>query len=161
MSDSFGIKYIGQTKRLKRRIAQHNSFSNNLANRPVCQWITKLLTNGEHPIFNIIEETHDLDDREKYWIKNLKKQGIKLLNMTDGGDSMVHLRRAKKYRPWGYSPIQRRLSDMCRTAKMLQRMNQEKSAQKIYANLQLIIQKLSGSGIRDKVNQILWARYGY
>lgn len=161
LSDENGVRYIGQSKKMKRRFAQHNSLSNNVYARPVCHWITKLLRGGKHPIFTVIEATADLDAREIYWIKKFREDGARLLNVSDGGKTMGHTQRAKKLKPWGWSPIQRRLIEIRETANMFKSKGDTEKADRFYGYLDILAKKFSIPGVKDCVNIQLWERYGY
>lgn len=82
------IRYIGKTNIPKNRIRNHiyeakrnkwNSHKNN--------WIKQLLSEGNKPIFNIIEEVdyEKWEDAEIYWIAQFKAWNFDLVNKNPGG----------------------------------------------------------------------------
>lgn len=161
LSDLNGVRYVGQTKNPKRREWQHKSFSNNYEkNRAVCSWIISLIEKGELPIFSVIEETNNLDVREVFWIKEFRNKGVKLLNHNEGGKSLSHAIKAKQERPWGYSPVQRRLSDITRTARFFKEKGDLVKAGKFYGYVAEINKRFKARGVRDYVNSVLLKRYG-
>ncbi len=75
------MKYVGLTKNARRREWMHCSLSNNTGSRRINIWLRHVLGQGKKPVFEILEETDDLVERERYWISQFDG----LLNMTEGG----------------------------------------------------------------------------
>jgi len=81
------IRYIGQTDNINRRYNDHlaNTINENSTeyNTHKSRWIRKLMLNNLYPIISIIETTNTLIDsniREKFYIKKLTDEGVKLTN---------------------------------------------------------------------------------
>lgn len=89
LSDSSGVRYIGQTKRIKDRFYRHIFDGKNFGGKNKrCSWVKSLLNKGEKPIMEIIDEV-DFNEWvfwEKYWISQFKTWGFNLVNDTDGGE---------------------------------------------------------------------------
>lgn len=83
------IKYVGQTKYIKKRLKQHKNTKRSPTTLKT-NWIKSVVNKGFDIIINIIEETTEKDfaEREKYWIKHYKDLGYSLKNMTDGGETI-------------------------------------------------------------------------
>lgn len=115
------VMYIGQAKNILRRYKQHCSLSNNLSERRlVTQWCAGLITQGIKPGLLVLEETDDLDSREKYWINQYAKND--LLNMTEGGQGgWSHLPATSMPMPWHpyQAPLQRALINLRRLSSQL------------------------------------------
>lgn len=81
-----GIRYIGTTNNMKRRISQHLSDEKDCHNKHKKYWIKKI--GKENIKFNIIyvfgKEEESLE-KEKYAMEDLKTIGVKLLNTKEGG----------------------------------------------------------------------------
>lgn len=80
-----GIRYVGQTNNLKRRLARHITNSKNLTdNRHISNWIRSL---NNLIIMDVIEVCDYLvrNEREKYWINYYKEKGFNLCNSSNGG----------------------------------------------------------------------------
>lgn len=91
------VKYIGFTNQsLKRRLQLHLSHSNK--NRTYVQkWIKSLEL---PPLINLIEECDEniWQEREIYWIKYYREKGLKLCNLTDGGEGIPNLKRSEEFK---------------------------------------------------------------
>jgi hypothetical protein len=89
LSDSSGVRYVGQTKKLKNRFYRHIFDGKNFGGKNKrCSWIKSLLNKNEKPIMEIIDEV-DVDEWifwERYWISQFKTWGFNLVNDTDGGE---------------------------------------------------------------------------
>lgn len=89
LSDSNGIKYIGKTTDIKKRLYRHifDAKTKKKLNKRDA-WIKSLIINGEEPIIEILSETNydDWAFEEQYWISQFKAWGFNLKNMTDGGE---------------------------------------------------------------------------
>jgi len=83
--------YVGKTKDLKQRNAQH-LYEVGLGNKlPKYNKLRKLLKEGHEfsNLIRVIEEgisCDDIDTREIYHIRRLREEGYKLKNLTDGGE---------------------------------------------------------------------------
>lgn len=84
------IRYVGKTARdPHRRLWEHNDRSGVSNNRKgkltkVNEWIESL---EDGPGLLVLEEhPSSLEESEARWIHWLRADGLKLLNMTDGGD---------------------------------------------------------------------------
>jgi hypothetical protein len=77
------IRYVGQTKNMKTRLAGHINAENTA---PVAIWVKALKSNGYQPIVILLEEVNDYeaDERERFWIRHYRQQGQPLLNMHLG-----------------------------------------------------------------------------
>lgn len=86
------IKYVGKSTSGLYRPNQHKLKHNLEANTPKVLWIKELISNNLMYLIETIEELEkpeDLNNREIYWIKYLKEQGVGLLNSTEGGEGTV------------------------------------------------------------------------
>lgn len=89
LSDSLGVRYVGQTKNPKKRLYRHiYDCKNNGIKNKRCSWIKSLLNKNELPIMEIIDEVpiNKWQFWEQYWISQFRTWGFKLVNDTDGGD---------------------------------------------------------------------------
>lgn len=80
------IRYVGKTKSIKRRYAQHLS-ENSKTHK--CNWIKSLKVKGIKPIIQIIDICDNKEDSiwiEQYWISQFKTWGFNLTNLTEGGE---------------------------------------------------------------------------
>lgn len=87
------IRYVGKTsKSLRHRLSNHlcearrgtASYKNN--------WIRSMLNRGMIPTIHLLEIVNsDGNEAERRWIAYFKRNGIKLVNMTDGGDGFAGL----------------------------------------------------------------------
>lgn len=76
-------RYVGQTAtRFTARVSSHYSQAKAGNKQPIYNFLRK---HGKRVVFEVIETTDDLDNREKFWIATLREQGHSLLNCTDGG----------------------------------------------------------------------------
>lgn len=83
-------RYVGiTTTSLKRRLGIHLQKHRLKNNTHKNNWIKSLLKDGIKPLPVLIEEVVGWKyacEVEKYWIKEFKEQGYKLVNSTEGGD---------------------------------------------------------------------------
>lgn len=164
LKDGVGnVRYVGQTINPTRRQWQHRSWSNNTTERHVCKWIRSLLADGKQPVFSIIETTTEPDDRERYWVAHFREAGCDLLNMNEGGNTLSHTNEAKAANPWSgkLSPLQRRLSSMRRTATYFNARGLVEDARQIEDMLSVLRTKLKNPATKKRVNNALFAQYGY
>lgn len=81
--------YVGKTKDLRQRKKDHSHNIRKGNPLPKYHKVRKLIRQGFEFAVQIIEEVDSKDnpnDREKHWIKYLRESGVKLYNLTDGGD---------------------------------------------------------------------------
>lgn len=82
------VRYIGMTKNLKERYANHlcvDSKSSSYKN----SWIKSLKSKNLKPIMEELDSSDSLEEifqLEKYWIAQLKTWGFNLTNLTEGGE---------------------------------------------------------------------------
>lgn len=164
LKEGDAIRYVGQAKNIEKRFRQHSSLAQNRGNTKKQTWITQLLSNGGELKIEVLEATDDLDNAEVKWINQLRSKGANLVNLADGGKSMTHCNRAKQERPWGksWSPVQRRLIEISQTTKMLRKFYSEspEDVARIEARLIKVNQRIKEVGL-DKINYLLWEKYGY
>lgn len=94
------IRYVGQTvQTLENRLKKHLR-SKDKSHR--VNWIKSITNEGLEPIIELICETNTLDkcnELEQFYIKKYRDEGLKLTNMTDGGDGSIgftHSEESKK-----------------------------------------------------------------
>ena len=85
------VFYVGQSKNPTKRFKRHINASKWENIFPVHRKLRKVLAMGVNPnsILKIIEygiPMKNADNREMFYIKHFKELGIKLKNLTDGGD---------------------------------------------------------------------------
>lgn len=88
--DSNELRYIGKTYDIKRRLQSHIDYARSKRKqRPVSDWVNSLMSKGLKPVIQVIEivTVQTWVEKEMYWIKKYRKLGIRLLNLTDGGES--------------------------------------------------------------------------
>ncbi len=82
------IRYIGKTDcALRKRIREHVQDSRRMNNKN-CRWIFGRIDRGYDIILIPIMCGIDTLKWEKRFIRNLRRRGFQLLNMTDGGDGV-------------------------------------------------------------------------
>lgn len=84
---SLQVKYIGQTRNLRKRMILHVSAKEVNANYPKAIWVRELLLRGRKPAVKVLDYASSLDWKEKemLWISIFRKSSTELLNVTDGG----------------------------------------------------------------------------
>lgn len=88
------IRYIGKTNNVKRRKAEHLSEYNKTKNvekrTHKNKWIESLRKNGIKPVFEVWDTVDESDASfwECHYISLFKSWGIRLTNLTDGGDGV-------------------------------------------------------------------------
>lgn len=76
------VRYVGKTiQQLKNRLSNHISRSKKYRTAYVNCWIYSLLQQGKTPIIELLEETSNWEEREKYWIQYFSN----LCNHQKGG----------------------------------------------------------------------------
>lgn len=81
--------YVGYSKNLKQRTRKHKWRMNSGVNLPYYNKLKKLLKAGHKWIIKIVENNlseKNVKEREIFWIAYYKKNGVKLHNLTNGGD---------------------------------------------------------------------------
>lgn len=85
------LRYIGKTKDLKDRLRNHLRLVNDTRckDHHNYRWIRQLLDEGLEPSIEALEEVSvdSWRDAEQTWIAECRKFGVRLTNMTKGGDS--------------------------------------------------------------------------
>lgn len=159
LSEGGVVKYIGQTKDLKKRYGQHCSLAQNMGKTLRNEWLRELIIGGSTPVISSLERAEDMDAAEIKWIKKLRDEGSELLNMADGGQTMTHLQRAKAWQPWGkgWSPTQRILIMLKSDIKMMERLGDQDSADRIRKKYDRCVMDIEKVG-SDVMNYLLWER---
>ena len=85
-----GKMYVGQTLDLARRMSNHLSSSSN------CRYFKRALDkykpdNFEFSIIEKCESDDDINEREKYWIKELNSLAPNGYNLKEGGEKAVRV----------------------------------------------------------------------
>lgn len=87
------LRYVGKTdKLLSTRLSQHISEAKKISKKAHRhKWILQVLKDGLKPIIEPLEETDDQnwEEAERRWIARFREQGVRLTNMTDGGEGPV------------------------------------------------------------------------
>jgi group I intron endonuclease len=82
-------RYVGMTSDIKKRYSTHlMGNAKNDCSIHKKKWVQKLLDQGLKPDIVVLLKTNTingLDEAEKYWIKEMKRRGCPLTNLTDGG----------------------------------------------------------------------------
>lgn len=87
------VRYVGQTTRsLKARLNDHIRGAKHQQSKKTSHknnWINKILKTGMKPIITFLDEADETSwkDKERKYISEYKTNGIRLLNVSDGGDS--------------------------------------------------------------------------
>ena len=97
--DSGAVRYVGKTNNIKKRMSSHLSTRSRLRSS---RWIQKLIASGKKPVIDVIEETFDWENRERYWIAFYRSSGCDLLNIDDGGVVATY-KHSKNMRKFGFS----------------------------------------------------------
>lgn len=135
------VRYVGQTIRPKRREWLHCSLSNvQRSGTRVNIWLAKLLGSGQQPVLRELERTLDLDGREKFWIATLRKNGVDLLNISEGGQNpaKIGLARAAATKYAGWTPIRTMRMQYAFAANQYKRSGDLASYQRIVAKRKAI-----------------------
>jgi len=120
------LKYIGQSKNIAKRFKSH---CGKYSKYPVSAWIRKLKSLGHAPELIVIEEVANPIAKEKLWIDRAKAQGIKLLNIHEGGFNPDHALKAKSQKIWNvegltspYLLLTRRFMNECRRSENIKKI---------------------------------------
>lgn len=84
------LRYIGKSKSPHHRLIDHISEAKReLKNNHKNNWIRQLLNDGLTPAVEILEECAEdtWEESEKAWITECKKFGVRLTNVTKGGEN--------------------------------------------------------------------------
>jgi hypothetical protein len=90
------IKYVGVTTNgLSKRLSQHISDVKRRPELYKAKWINSLLKQNLKPVIELIEVCDILtwEEREIYWIKKYKDEGLKLTNLHPGGAGICLAKR--------------------------------------------------------------------
>lgn len=91
------IRYVGQTcNSLNSRLTQHLKSKGGSYR---VKWINSLIKKGLKPTINLLVEGLDKNEcnsQERFYIKTFREQGIKLVNMTDGGEGSFGFKHTDK-----------------------------------------------------------------
>lgn len=97
------IRYIGKTvSSLDRRLRGHVCNRVMSGRSYLGNWIKSLYNKNLKPVISLIEECEDniWEEREKYWIRTMRQDGVRLVNFTQGGEvgclGYKHTDEAKK-----------------------------------------------------------------
>lgn len=93
LRDNHWIKYVGKTVQpLEVRLAQHLKASRDGDDSHRGNGIRKMLGEGRLPTITLITIANGNGDKEEIaWIAYFRSHGIKLWNMTDGGDGCIRI----------------------------------------------------------------------
>lgn len=85
--DSGEVRYVGKANNINKRLATHISDSRK-SNRPVCNWVAKLVRNGKAPVITTIAicSHESWQEEERKQIALFRSTHSNLLNLADGGD---------------------------------------------------------------------------
>jgi len=87
---SMAPRYVGKTVQyLHERHKAHIRAAKAGKRLPVHYWLRKQLANGKRLVISLIEYAgQDWAERERFWIAEYRRQGHRLLNLTDGGEGL-------------------------------------------------------------------------
>jgi len=82
------VRYVGKTvKSLECRLGEHLTQARNGFLSHKCNWIRSMLSRGLSPTITVLEKVEGNGSaEERKWIAYFKSYGIKLTNLTDGGE---------------------------------------------------------------------------
>ena len=85
--DTQEVRYVGKTKSIQERYKAHLT-SQSSANTHRKYWIRSLRKQGKKPLIKVLEEVDASiwKERERWWIAEMRQQGARLTNLTDGGE---------------------------------------------------------------------------
>lgn len=85
--DTGDIRYVGKTNNLALRLRSHQ---NERRETRKCQWLKSLKRSGRLPLIRILEIVgeENWEDKERFWIAELRSYGVDLTNHTEGGDGV-------------------------------------------------------------------------
>ena len=82
--DSGEVRYIGKANCAKSRLKQH--LRETRRKTPVYNWIASLRKRGIAPTLTVLMSAWDWKNAEKELIAQARADGLRLLNIADGGD---------------------------------------------------------------------------
>ena len=87
------VRYVGKSVSGLSRPREHFKPSKyNKQEQPVYKWMFKRINNGIRPIIKVLVETETkeaLFEEEMFMISYLRSLGVRLLNLTDGGEGSI------------------------------------------------------------------------
>lgn len=85
--DSGEVRYVGKANNVSKRLATHIRDSRR-SNRPVCNWVAKLVNGGKVPVITTIAtcSSESWQEEERRQISLYRSNHSNLLNLADGGD---------------------------------------------------------------------------
>ena len=93
------IRYVGQTcQKLNDRLKKHKNPKYNTKSYKL-NWVKSLLKEGLEPIIILINcnlSKVEADELERHYIKIYKENGVRLTNMTDGGEGTFGFKHSDK-----------------------------------------------------------------
>lgn len=91
------IRYIGKTVNPNARFRQH--LKNRRCSTHCTTWIDSLITEGLKPTMTILESVSDSNgsEQERWWIAEGKRIGLRLTNLTDGGEGITMTPERRKH----------------------------------------------------------------
>jgi hypothetical protein len=97
------VRYVGKTAGFVWHRVRAHSYAAKRANPrlPVHRWLRKQIDAGLPFHIKHLERIPPGEDwvsRERYWIEKYRAKGVKLLNLTDGGDGLAGLPRSAEHR---------------------------------------------------------------
>ncbi len=93
------LRYIGKTSAsLEGRLWQHINDAKRGRKTYKSDWIKLLLQFDMEPYIKVLGETTEeaWQEDEKAWIAKTKAEGVKLTNLTEGGDGLVNFRHTER-----------------------------------------------------------------
>ncbi len=85
-------RYVGKVSDgyLRRRLGAHIREASSGGRTHKCAWVRQLLLQSLEPVLTVIEcvDPQAASDRERFWIAELRSEGARLTNSTDGGEGM-------------------------------------------------------------------------
>lgn len=161
LSDSTGVRYVGQSCNVAKRYKQHCSLTQNQGSTHRQTWLRSLLEAGEVPALNVLFETDNPNLAEKEQVAQHLSIGCNLVNGNAGGIDLSHAIRAKKTKPWGntHSPVQRRLKNFRETVRTLIKLGFPDRAENVRLKYENSLRVIRTVGL-DEMNVRLWNKYG-
>lgn len=90
------IRYVGKANNVRKRLVNH--LKGNKRNTKKLRWFSSLKDSGYMPEIEIIEtcDLSEWEERERFWIAELKKLGFDLLNGNSGGSGATEITEATR-----------------------------------------------------------------
>jgi group I intron endonuclease len=157
------VKYIGQSKNIRRRIRSHFRAKDRPYLR-LAKWVKKLSHKGITPGIIIFERCENLDEREKYWINKFGLEN--LYNIQEGGKNVSITTIGGIKMPWGkmQSPAQYMLIRITKAAEdsqskyLFQKVEDIKKSHDEIRNKGVLAWMLYNIELVNK-NESLWNKY--